>query len=60
MKDVGYKYTVDKRMKLNPAALQVLYAACKEFCRKCESGEARSVRSYKQMKAAIKVAEKES
>lgn len=30
-----------------------LLAACVEFVRKCENGEARSVRSYKQMKEAI-------
>lgn len=30
-----------------------LLAACEEFVRKCDSGEARSVRSYAQMKAAI-------
>lgn len=30
-----------------------LLAACIEFVRKCECGEARSVRSYKQMKEAI-------
>lgn len=30
-----------------------LLAACEEFVRKCECGEARSVRSYAQMKAAI-------
>ena len=34
-----------------------LLAACKEFVRKCESGEARSVRSYAQMKVAINEAE---
>ena len=35
-----------------------LLEACKEFVRKVECGEARSVRSYKQMKQAIKRAEK--
>lgn len=30
-----------------------LLAACVEFVRKCEDGEAHSVRSYAQMKAAI-------
>jgi hypothetical protein len=35
------------------AAAPELYAACKEFIRKCECGEARSKRSYAQMKAAI-------
>jgi len=34
-----------------------LLAACKEFVRKVECGEARSTRSYAQMKAAIKKAE---
>lgn len=37
-----------------------LLAACKEFVRKCECGEARSVRSYAQMKAAIAKAEAHS
>lgn len=35
------------------AAAPELLAACQEFVRKCECGEARSVRSYKQMKEAI-------
>ena len=35
------------------AAAPDLLAACKEFVRKCECGEARSKRSYAQMKAAI-------
>ena len=34
-----------------------LLAACKEFVRKCECGEASSRRSYAQMKAAIAKAE---
>ena len=34
-----------------------LLAACKEFVRKCECGEASSWRSYAQMKAAIAKAE---
>lgn len=42
---------------LAPESLPVLYLACKEFVRKCECGEARSVRSYAQMKAAIALAE---
>ena len=37
---------------LQEAALD-LYEACKEFVRKVESKQARSVRSYAQMKAAI-------
>ena len=44
-------------MTLNPKALEALYEACKEFVRKCEAGEARSSRSYKQMKEAIAIAE---
>ena len=39
------------------AAAPKLYEACKEFVRKCECGEARSVRSYKQMKEAINLVE---
>jgi len=35
------------------AAAPELLAACQEFVRKVECGEARSRRSYKQMKAAI-------
>jgi hypothetical protein len=31
-----------------------LYDACAEFVRKCDNGEARSKRSYAQMKAAMK------
>lgn len=34
-------------------AAKLLYEACKEFVRKCDCGEARSVRSYAQMKEAI-------
>lgn len=44
--------------KLNPDALLDLYEACKEFVRKCECGEARSRRSYAQMKAAVEKAER--
>lgn len=39
------------------AAAPDLLDACKEFVRKVESGEARSTRSYQQMKAAIAKAE---
>lgn len=39
------------------AAAPDMYEACKEFVRKCECGEARSVRSYAQMKAALAKAE---
>lgn len=35
------------------AAGPELLAACKEFVRKVEDGEAKSTRSYRQMKAAI-------
>ncbi len=35
------------------AASRDLLDACKEFVRKVEAGEARSIRSYAQMKAAI-------
>ena len=41
------------------AAAPDLLAACVEFVRKVECGEARSKRSYAQMKAAIKKAEEE-
>lgn len=34
-------------------AMAKLYAACAEFVRKCDVGEARSVRSYAQMKEAM-------
>jgi len=39
------------------AAAPDLLEACKEFVRKVDCGEARSVRSYAQMKAAIRKAE---
>lgn len=42
---------------LNRDAFDDLYLACKEFVRKVESGEARSQRSYLQMKQAIAKAE---
>lgn len=45
------------RRDLDPAALFDLYEACKEFTRRCESGEVRSVRSYALMKAAVEKAE---
>ncbi len=43
---------------LNTEGLVLCYEACKEFVRKVESGAARSLRSYAQMKAAIERAEK--
>lgn len=39
------------------AAAPELLAACKEFVRKCDHGEARSIRSYAEMSAAITKAE---
>ncbi len=39
------------------AAAPDLLKACKEFVRKCECGEARSRRSYAEMKAALAKAE---
>lgn len=39
------------------AAAPDLLAACREFVRKCETGQASSVRSYAQMQAAIAKAE---
>ena len=39
------------------AAAPDLLEACKEFVRKCEAGEARSTRSYNEMRAAITKAE---
>jgi hypothetical protein len=53
MKDKPIKL---KKRVLNSAAKE-LYDACKEFVRKCECGEAHSVRSYAQMKRAIRKAE---
>jgi hypothetical protein len=47
-------------VKLRPAGLLDCYLACKEFIRKCECGEARSKRSYAQMKEACEKAEKPS
>lgn len=38
------------------AAAPELLEACIEFVRKCDDGEAKSVRSYKQMSEAIKKA----
>ena len=39
-----------------PLAFQLLLKACETFVRKCESGEAISKRSYREMKEAIGVA----
>lgn len=44
----------------NQQAYDALLAACKTFVRKVEAGEARSTRSYAEMKAAIALAEGES
>tara|TARA_R110000851_G_scaffold32845_5_gene87861 strand:- start:534 stop:800 length:267 start_codon:yes stop_codon:yes gene_type:complete len=38
------------------AAAPELLAACVEFIRKCESGEAKSTRSYAEMKRAVQKA----
>lgn len=49
-------YGHDKKVKVNAnliATAPDLLEACKEFVRKVECGEARSRRSYAQMKAAI-------
>lgn len=45
-------YPVDANARLIAAA-PALYDACAEFVRKVEAGEARSTRSYAQMKAAL-------
>lgn len=48
-----------KKQKANARLISAapdLLAACEEFVRKCESGEARSKRSYEQMKSAIRKA----
>ena len=38
---------------VTPSAFVDLYNACEEFVRKCECGEARSRRSYSEMKSAL-------
>lgn len=48
----------DNRVKELESVTIQLYNACAEFVRKCECGEARSKRSYVQMKAAIENADK--
>lgn len=45
------QYKVDNARLIS--TLPDLVEACEEFVRKVESGEARSVRSYAQMKAAL-------
>lgn len=63
--DAGLDFDTDHEAQLDEnianahliAAAPDLLAACKEFVRKCECGEARSTRSYIQMKAAILKAE---
>ena len=49
--------TVDSAMAIKSHFAHVLYDACAEFVRKVECGEARSKRSYKQMKEAIRLAD---
>lgn len=46
------KEEIEANVKLYCASTELL-AACVEFVRKCECGEARSNRSYTQMKEAI-------
>ena len=56
----GYDWEGGKEIEANAhliAAAPDLYAACEEFVRKVENGEARSVRSYAHMKAALAKAE---
>ncbi len=56
----GYDWEGGKEIAANArliAAAPDLLKACKEFVRKCECGEARSRRSYAEMKAAIEKAE---
>jgi hypothetical protein len=45
-------HEVEDNAKLLAAAPDLL-EACEEFVRKCECGEAKSIRSYEQMKTAI-------
>jgi len=45
--------TVESRAGMKRQYASQLYDACKEFVRKVECGEARSTRSYKQMKEAL-------
>ena len=53
----GMKYRLVEKTNFIPQkAAKALLAACQEFVRKCECGEARSVRSYAQMKDAISLA----
>ncbi len=53
----GYDEEMEKANAKLIAAAPDLYEACKEFVRKCENGQAKSVRSYAQMKAAIEKVE---
>jgi hypothetical protein len=57
---VSYRKSVVAHMVANAqliAAAPDLLKACREFVSKCECGEARSRRSYAEMKAAIEKAE---
>lgn len=45
--------TLQDQIDALKAENEALRAACEEFVRKVECGEARSVRSYKQMKEAL-------
>lgn len=53
--DVASKAENEARARLFAAAPDLL-AACQEFCRKVDAGEARSTKSYQQMSAAIEKA----
>lgn len=58
--DVYIRDVLEDEVESNAALISAapdLLDACKEFVRKCECGEARSTRSYAQMKAAITKAE---
>ena len=53
----GLEYRLVEKTNFIPQkAAKALMAACQEFVRKCECGEARSVRSYAQMEYAISLA----
>jgi hypothetical protein len=52
--ECNHQKDVDSRLL---SAAPYLLAACKEFVRKCECGEVRSVKSYNEMKKAIAIAE---
>lgn len=53
----GYEYSIAESNARLIAAAPDLLEACKEFVRKVDCGEAKSKRSYAQMKSAIEKAE---